>query len=126
MVSSIDDLSVWFTALRSGAIFPANAPNLVLKEANKRWMLGSLALRDINGEFVIQMGGSTDYGFTALIQFVPKQDLTIVLLLNAYASKYGSATHHYLSRKHMLPILLSAEKQLPNNSIQPIADASAD
>jgi CubicO group peptidase (beta-lactamase class C family) len=126
MVSSIDDLSVWFTALRSGAIFPANAPNLVLKEANKRWMLGSLALRDINGESVIQMGGSTDYGFTALIQFVPKQDLTIVLLLNAYGSKYGSATHHYLSRKHILPILLSAEKQLPNNSIQSTADASAD
>lgn len=126
MVSSIDDLSAWFTALRSGAIFPANAPNLVLNKGNKRWVLGSLALRDINGESVIQMGGSTDYGFTALIQFVPKQDLTIVLLLNAYGSKYGSATHHYLSRKHILPILLSAEKQLPNNSIQSTADASAD
>jgi|GEM_PF-909169 len=126
MVSSIDDLTAWFTALRSGAFFPANTPNLVFNEGNKLWMLGSLALRDINGESVIQMGGSTDYGFTALIQFVPKQELAIVLLLNAYGSKYGAATHHHLSRKHILPILLSAEAQLPNKSIQPTAGASAD
>ena len=69
-------------------------------------MLGSLAPRNINGESVVQMGGSTDFGYTALIQFVPNQDLAIILLLNAYSNKYKAATHHHLSRKHILPILL--------------------
>ncbi|GGY31851.1 hypothetical protein GCM10011297_00750 [Bacterioplanes sanyensis] len=126
MVSSIDDLATWFAALRSGSIFPSDSPNLALSEGNERWMLGSLAVRKISGESVIQMGGSTDYGYTALIQFIPERDLEIVLLLNSYGSKYGSATHHYLSRKHILPILLSAKKQLSNESIQPTPNASVD
>ena len=60
---------------------------------------------DVNGEPIIQMGGSTDYGHTALFQFVPNRDLLIVLLLNAHDSKYKNATHHRLSRNHILPIL---------------------
>jgi len=81
------------------------AENLALTEANERWLLGSLAQIEINGEAVIQMGGGTDYGYTALIQFVPNQELLVVLLLNAHNSKYSNATHHRLSRNHILPIL---------------------
>lgn len=106
MVTSIDDLAVWSAALRSGAIFPAGASNLALSKANERWLLGSLAQVEISGESIVQMGGSTDYGYTALIQFVPNRNLLIVLLLNAHDNKYKNATHHQLSRKHILPILL--------------------
>ncbi|CUA83190.1 serine hydrolase domain-containing protein [Pseudidiomarina woesei] len=106
MVTSIDDLATWISALKSGRFLPVNAPNLVLTEANERWLLGSLAQTEINGETVIQMGGSTDYGYTALIQYVPSRDLFVVLLLNAHNDKYRNATHHQLSRKHILPILL--------------------
>lgn len=106
MVTSIDDLAAWYTALERGAIFSADTPNPVFAEANERWLLGSLAKVDVNGESIIQMGGSTDYGYTALIQFVPNRDLLIVLLLNAHDSKYKNATHHQLSREHILPLLL--------------------
>ncbi len=110
MVTSIDDLSTWFTALKNGTIFPAEKPNLVLTEANERWLLGSLAQIEVSGESIVQMGGSTDYGYTALIQFVPNRDLLIVLLLNAHDSKYKNATHHRLSRNHILPVLFGEIK----------------
>ena len=109
MVTSIDDLATWSAALKNGMIFPAGASNSVFIEANERWLLGSLAQVEISGEPIVQMGGSTDYGYTALIQFVTNQDLLIVLLLNAHDSKYKNATHHRLSRNHILPILLGAE-----------------
>lgn len=117
MVTSIDDLASWSAALKNGAIFPGDTPNLVFTEANERWLLGSLAQVEIGGESIIQMGGSTDYGYTALIQFVPNRDLLIVLLLNAHDSKYNNATHHRLSRNHILPILLGEGAELPNNSL---------
>src|SRR5690554_3759187 len=105
MVTSIDDLVIWSAALKNGTIFPAESPNLAFTEANERWLLGSLAQVEINGEAIIQMGGSTDYGYTALIQFVPSRNLLIALLLNAHDDKYKNATHHQLSRNHILPIL---------------------
>lgn len=126
MVTSIDDLASWSAALKDGAIFPADTPNLAFTEANERWLLGSLAQVEIGGESIIQMGGSTDYGYTALIQFVPNRDLLIVLLLNAHDSKYKNATHHRLSRNHILPILLGEGAELPNNSMQPTAGAASD
>lgn len=126
MVTSINDLAIWSDALKNGAMFPAGSPNLVFSKANERWLLGSLAQVEISGESIIQMGGSTDYGYTALIQFVPNRNLLIVLLLNAHDSKYKNATHHKLSRNHILPILLGEGAELPNNSMQPTAAASAD
>lgn len=126
MVTSIDDLATWSAALKNGTIFPAETPNSVFTEANERWLLGSLAQIDVSGESIVQMGGSTDYGYTALIQFVPNRDLLIVLLLNAHDSKYKNATHHRLSRNHILPILLGEGAELPNNSMQPTATAASD
>lgn len=105
MVTSTEDLLIWAKALQTGAIFPAGTPNLAFARANERWLLGSLATTVIHGEAIIQMGGSTDYGYTALLQFAPKRDLIIVLLLNAHGSKYQNATHHQLSRQHILPFL---------------------
>lgn len=115
MVTSIDDLANWFAALKKGTIFPEGATNQVFTESNERWLLGSFALVEISGDSVIQMGGSTDYGYTALIQFVPNRDYLIVLLLNAHDSKYKNATHHRLSRNHILPILFRKGEVLPNN-----------
>ena len=108
MVTSIDDLANWAAVLKNGTLFPAATSNVVFSPANERWLLGSLAQTVFNEEPIIQMGGSTDYGYTALLQFVPNRDLLIVLLLNAQGSKYGNATHHRLSRNHILPILLGS------------------
>lgn len=113
MVASIDDLAIWSAALENGTIFPAGSPNSIFAKANERWLLGSLAQVEISGEYIVQMGGSTDYGYTALLQFVPNRNLLIVLLLNAHDSKYKNATHHRLSRNHILPILLSEGAELP-------------
>ncbi|WP_027672627.1 serine hydrolase domain-containing protein [Rheinheimera baltica] len=114
MVTSIDDLAIWSDALKNGAMFPAGASNLAFSKANERWLLGSLAQVEISGESIVQMGGSTDYGYTALIQLVPNRNLLIVLLLNAHDNKYKNATHHQLSRKHILPILLGEGAESPN------------
>ena len=106
MVSSVDDLASWFYALEQGALFSDQAANPVYTQANERWLLGSFSQIEINGEPVIQMGGSTDFGYTALIQSVANRDLLIVLLLNGHDRKYANASHHRLSRNHMLPTLL--------------------
>ena len=126
MVTSIDDLAKWSAALKNGTLFSAEKPNIVFAEANERWLLGSLAHIDLNGESIVQMGGSTDYGYTALLQFVPERDILIVLLLNAHGSKYSNATHHRLSRNHILPVLLGQSEELPNKSIQPTITAASD
>ncbi|MEN3158694.1 serine hydrolase domain-containing protein [Alkalimonas sp. NCh-2] len=126
MVTSIDDLAIWSDALKNGAMFLVGASNLAFSKANERWLLGSLAQVEISGEPIVQMGGSTDYGYTALIQFVPNRNLLIVLLLNAHDSKYKNTTHHRLSRNHILPILLGEGVELPNNSMQPTANVSAE
>lgn len=126
MVTSIDDLFTWSVALKSGTMFPDGAPNLAFTEVNERWLMGSLALVDISGESIIQMGGSTDYSYTALIQFVPDRDLLIVLLLNAHDDKYKNATHHRLSRNHILPILLGPPAGLRGNAVLQTAGAASD
>ncbi|MBU1619678.1 MAG: beta-lactamase family protein [Gammaproteobacteria bacterium] len=105
MLTSVDDLASWFAALKDGSLFPDNTANLTFTQANEKWLLGSFSTLDIQGEPIIQMGGSTDFGYTALIQFVPDRDLLVVLLLNAHNTKYANATHHRLSRNHILPIV---------------------
>lgn len=106
MLTTLDDLQLWVQALQHGGVLTADSPNLLLQPLNERWLAGSLAKVQIAGETVLQMGGSTDYGYTALIQWVPARDMLIVLLLNAHNGKYGNATHHRLSRQHLLPLLL--------------------
>lgn len=105
MLTSVDDLASWFAALKDGSLFPDNTANLTFTQANEKWLLGSFSTLDIQGEPIIQMGGSTDFGYTALIQFVPDRDLLVVLLLNAHNTKYANATHHRLCRNHILPIV---------------------
>lgn len=106
MLTTLDDLKLWAQALLHGGVLAAESPNLLLQPLNERWLAGSLAKVQIAGETVLQMGGSTDYGYTALIQWVPARDMLIVLLLNAHNRKYGNTTHHQLSRQHLLPVLL--------------------
>lgn len=60
IVASIDDLAIWSAALENGTIFPAGSPNSIFAKANERWLLGSLAQVEISGEYIVQMGGSTD------------------------------------------------------------------
>jgi len=106
MVSTVDDLIVWYQALVQGNILPVGAVNLLIKPENERWSLGNWAHYVFDGHPLIQMGGSTEYGYTALIQHLPKEDIQIVLLLNAYNQKYGNATSHRLSKYVILPNIL--------------------
>ncbi|WP_336150671.1 serine hydrolase domain-containing protein, partial [Alteromonas mediterranea] len=102
MVTSIDDLAIWSAALKNGAMFPAGASNLAFSKANARWLLGSLAQVEISGESIIQMGGSTDYGYTALIQFVPLNKTGMFAVLWVGESNYltGTLTH---GLRHFVP-----------------------
>jgi CubicO group peptidase (beta-lactamase class C family) len=106
MVASMEDLLTWAQALKGGKLFSPAARELVFRDANPRWLLGGFAKLDVDGEPIVQIGGSTDYGYTALLQFVPHRDLVVVFLFNAHDKKYRNATHHRLSRQHVLPLLL--------------------
>ncbi|WP_102794334.1 serine hydrolase domain-containing protein [Bowmanella denitrificans] len=106
MLSTSKDLQRWFRALQDSEQLPAALRHQVFLPANKKWTLGNWAISGANGMSIWQMGGSTDFGYTALVQYVPERDLLIVLTLNSYSDKYANATHHRISRNLLLPLLL--------------------
>ncbi|MBN7820802.1 serine hydrolase domain-containing protein [Bowmanella yangjiangensis] len=106
MVSSVADLQRWFDALQGGGQLPAELTSLLFQPVNKKWTLGNWAISGSNGMSIWQMGGSNDYGYTALVQYVPERDLLVVLMFNAYSKKYANATHHRISRNVLLPLLI--------------------
>jgi hypothetical protein len=94
-----------YSIIRRKAIFNTSQ-NLTFLPANEKWMFGSFRYFERWGPLIANMVGSTDYGYTALVQHLPEHDLVVVLLLNAYDKKYSNATHHALSKNHILPIIL--------------------
>ncbi|MCO7225906.1 serine hydrolase [Pleionea sp. CnH1-48] len=106
MVASGNDLYQWFSALLNGRVFPGNSKNLALMKANEKWLLGNIRHFDSWGALSYVAGGSTDYGYTSLVQYLPESDTVIVLLLNSYGRKYRNATHQKLSKHHIIPLLL--------------------
>lgn len=110
MVSTPNDMLKWFTALHAEPSSINLEHATLFQMVNPRWSAGSWAARMIENTQVIQMGGSTDYGYTALIQYIPANDIVIILSLNGYSTKYGTATHHMLSRKVIIPYLLSQQR----------------
>ncbi|MBT0588031.1 serine hydrolase domain-containing protein [Alteromonas oceanisediminis] len=105
MVSSADDLSIWFEAILDGRLFPNSQNNLMLQKANSQWMLGNIRHFSSWGTLSYYAGGSTDFGYTALVQYLPDLEFSIVILLNSYIDKYGNASHQKLSKEHIFPIL---------------------
>ncbi|RHW76331.1 serine hydrolase [Colwellia sp. RSH04] len=107
MVSSANDLAIWFTAILNGNL-PLNKPeNLMLQQANKKWMLGNIRHFSSWGTLSYYAGGSTDFGYTALAQYLPDLDISIIILLNSYLDKYENRSHQKLSKEHIFPILLN-------------------
>jgi len=105
VVASIEDMKKWFESLSKNTTLGTRLKERVFKSINSKWTLGNWTTRNIKETSVIQMGGSTEYGYTALIQYLPKKDLLVILLFNSYSSKYSNATHHMISRNVILPIL---------------------
>jgi CubicO group peptidase (beta-lactamase class C family) len=106
MVSSANDLVIWFDAIINGKL-PLNSPdNLMLQKSNTKWMLGNIRYFSSWGTLSYYAGGSTDYGYTALAQYLPNLDISIVILLNSYIDKYENSTHQKLAKEHIFPILL--------------------
>ena len=106
MVSSANDLSIWFSAILDGKLFPDSQDNLMLQKANAQWFLGNIRHFSSWGTLSYYAGGSTDFGYTALVQYLPDFEVSIVILLNSYIGEYGNASHQKLSKEHIFPILL--------------------
>ena len=106
MVTSMDDLKTWFEAIINGTAISGSVENTMLSPANKKWLLGNIRHFSSWGALSYYAGGSTDYGYTALLQYLPEQDVFIFILLNGYSDKYRNRTHQLLSKGHLLPILL--------------------
>lgn len=105
MVSTVDDLYAWHQALSHGAL-PAS--RVFSPVAGGRWSEGSWRTLDIGGQTVVDMGGSTDFGYTAKVMRVLETDTVVVLLLNAHSGKYGPGTHHALGNRVLLPAIVDA------------------
>lgn len=106
MVSSADDLFRWYQALSTAQLFTAEQQQLLFTKAETgHWTAGSWAVRTIQAQDVIEMGGSTDFGYTAKIQYLPAQDIVIILVFNRYSEHYGTGTHHAVSNNILLPAI---------------------
>ncbi|WOH39117.1 serine hydrolase domain-containing protein [Thalassotalea fonticola] len=119
MVSSTEDLNLWFLALLDGELFPSGFNNLTLLTVNNKWKLGNLRHFKSWGADILYVGGSTAYGYTAAMLNLPEYDINIILMLNAYGDKYDNATHQKLNKNHIVPILLKGASvlKLPNKQI---------
>jgi CubicO group peptidase (beta-lactamase class C family) len=106
MVSSANDLAIWFDAIVSGRIFPKSTDNMMLSKANDKWMLGNIRYFSSWGAVSYYAGGSTDFGYTASAHYLPDSDVFIVVLFNSYIDGYGNATHHKVAKNHIFPLLL--------------------
>lgn len=109
MVSTADDLLAWFNALSTRAQMLESTLQIFEPVDGGRWSVGSWRTLSIDGSVVIDMGGSTDFGYTAKVMQVPSTDTVVVLLLNAHSQKYGAGTHHALGNRVLLPAILEAE-----------------
>lgn len=105
MVSTVDDLQVWHAALSNDSLPGLTAPQIFQSDAGRRWSAGSWRNHVLQDTAVIEMGGSTDFGYTAKIQAIPSEDVLVVLLLNAYAGAQGTGIHHTLSNRVLLPAI---------------------
>lgn len=119
MVSSIEDLNLWFLALLDGKLFPSGSNNLTLLTVNNKWKLGNVRHFKSWGTDILYVGGSTAYGYTAAMLNLPEYDINIILMLNTYSDKYDNATHQKLSKNHIIPIILkgSSVLKLPNKKL---------
>ncbi len=106
MVSSANDLVIWLNAILSGNLPFNKSENLMLQEANKKWLLGNIRHFSSWGTLSYYAGGSTDFGYTALAQYLPELDTSLIILLNSYLDDYGNGSHQKVSKKHIFPILL--------------------
>lgn len=106
MVSSADDLLRWYQALSNGLLFSGEQQQLLFRKAERsHWTAGSWAIRTIQAQTTIEMGGSTDFGYTAKIQYLPTQDIVQILLFNRYSERYSTGTHHAVSNTMLLPVI---------------------
>lgn len=110
MVSTVDDLYAWHSALSRGALSLGAVPaaQVFSPVAGGRWSEGSWRTLEIGGQTVVDMGGSTDFGYTAKLMRVPATDTVVVLLLNAHSDTYGAGTHHVLGNRILLPAIVEA------------------
>lgn len=111
MVSTLDDLQAWHTALTDGRLLGVPAPRVFQSGEGRRWSLGSWRNHRLQDRAIVEMGGSTDFGYTAKIQAIPSEDVLVVLLLNAYSGPQGTGIHHTLSNRVLLPAIVERERR---------------
>jgi CubicO group peptidase (beta-lactamase class C family) len=107
MVSSIEDMSAWLDALIAGTLFSDQMKKEIFQQPALGRALGGWHWIEINNTPAIEIGGSTDYGYTAKLQYYPESQISVILLFNGYSDKYGSRTHHIISNEILSSILIN-------------------
>ena len=94
MISNVHDLSKWFHALYEGNHLSDSIISTAFQRQEIGRTLGGWKWNTVFGTAVLEIGGSTDLGYTAKIQYYPDSEILIVLLFNGYTDQYGNRTHH--------------------------------
>lgn len=105
MVSSIEDMSTWLDALVAGTLFSDQMKKQIFQQPALGRTLGGWQWVEINNTPAIEIGGSTDYGYTAKLQYYPESQISVILLFNGYTDDYEGKTHHIISNEILSNIL---------------------
>ncbi len=105
MVSSIEDMSAWLDALVAGTLFSDQMKKQIFQQPALGRTLGGWQWVEINNTPAIEIGGSTDYGYTAKLQYYPESQISVILLFNGYSNEYEGKTHHVISNEILSNIL---------------------
>jgi CubicO group peptidase (beta-lactamase class C family) len=109
MVSNIDDLTVWYDALLNKQLFSEELNKTILAPNDYDRTLAGLRKRLVENQPALEIGGSTDFGYTAKIQYFQDADIMVVLLFNGYSPRYGPSTHHVISNRVMANVIRQYE-----------------
>lgn len=115
MVSTVDDLHRWYRWLATGRLLDRDPARIFARAGEGRWSEGSWRSIAIGDAQAVEMGGSTDFGYTAKIQYLAQADTLVVLLFNGYSRKYGPGTHHAIANRVLVPAIVAGG----NNRMQP-------
>ena len=108
MFSNVFDMVKWINTLKSSKLFSTDINNLIFnKSINGKWTFGNVKLKQYANRKVREVGGSTDYGYTILIQYIKENELLIIAMLNGYSSAHENYTHHVVVKDIIHPILFS-------------------
>jgi CubicO group peptidase (beta-lactamase class C family) len=114
MFSNYADLDRWQERLFHGELLSERSRAELTNNANGSWTIG-WQMRRTNAGQVVEKGGCSNYGFSAMLQLYPAHNLVVVMLFNAKPTADGQSPHIDVSRE-IAQIIASTAGTFPAKS----------